>query len=636
MTLIKQLWVAIGVVAVLAFGGSLVISMLSARHYLEQELLVRNVDSATALALSLTQLPKDAVTIELQINAQFDTGHYRRIRLVAPDGRALIERARDTAHFAAPRWFADLFPIQAPPGLAQVQDGWLQFGTLSVEGDVGFAHATLWRGTLRLLAWFIAGGLLTGLVGSVLLSRIIEPLSRIVTQAEALGDRRFLTTPEPSTAEFRAVVRAMNRLTERMRSMLIDEAARLEDLRRLHQHDELTGLLNRTQFMNVLDTALTRDDLPESGSLWLLRVGNLTQLNQASGRARVDRLLTEIGAQLRTYAANHANWETARLNGSDFALLAPAQGANTTLADALLGPLHELVDTWAPEALIELRAGAGTYRRGTARNQVLATADRALALAEQGGPHAIHLLADDTAPSKHTELSDWRRVLSAALEGGCLRLDTYPVMSIGGRTIHLEALARLHLDDGWQSAGYFIPWATRTNLVTRIDEQVVEHALRLIASGAPSLCINLSPESLHDTGFRQRLFDRLHSHPRESAVLSIEIPEIGVIRWPAEFRAMGLSLRPLGCRMGIEHVGSAFSRIPSMHELGVDYLKVDASLIRGIDANPGNQSFVRGLAMLAHTIGLQVYAEGVASADERRCIEEIGCDGFTGPVIARS
>src|SRR5690606_14608465 len=92
MSLIKQLWVAIGLITALSLGGSFIVSTLSARHYLEQELMVKNMDNASSLALSLSQMPKDDVTVELQIAAQFDAGHYRLIRLTSPAGAPLVER----------------------------------------------------------------------------------------------------------------------------------------------------------------------------------------------------------------------------------------------------------------------------------------------------------------------------------------------------------------------------------------------------------------------------------------------------------------------------------------------------------------------------------------------------------------
>ena len=123
MSLIKQLWIAIAMVMAIAFGGSMIVSVLSARHYLEQQLQVKNIDNATALALSLSQLPKDPVMVELQVAAQFDAGHYRFIRIVSPTGKTLVERIGVSKLLGAPEWFVALFPIRTSPGQALIQDG---------------------------------------------------------------------------------------------------------------------------------------------------------------------------------------------------------------------------------------------------------------------------------------------------------------------------------------------------------------------------------------------------------------------------------------------------------------------------------------------------------------------------------
>ena len=122
MSLIKQLWLAIAFVTAVAFSGSMLVSMLSARQYLQQELRVKNNDNAAAMALTLTQLPKDPVTVELQLAAQFDLGHYRQIRLVSPDGQVIAQRVYEGGLQGVPAWFTRLFPIQAAPGQAQVQE----------------------------------------------------------------------------------------------------------------------------------------------------------------------------------------------------------------------------------------------------------------------------------------------------------------------------------------------------------------------------------------------------------------------------------------------------------------------------------------------------------------------------------
>jgi EAL domain-containing protein (putative c-di-GMP-specific phosphodiesterase class I) len=83
----------------------------------------------------------------------------------------------------------------------------------------------------------------------------------------------------------------------------------------------------------------------------------------------------------------------------------------------------------------------------------------------------------------------------------------------------------------------------------------------------------------------------------------------------------------------LEHYGHHFSQIGLLHELGLDYLKVDASFVRGVDGNSGNASFLQGLSTIAHNIGLQVLAEGVATSSEWDALMALGFDGATGPGV---
>jgi hypothetical protein len=88
MSMYRQFWLAIITCMLLAFGGSLIASMLSARAYLESQLSIKNSDNAAALALSMSQSNPDAVMIELTVAALFDSGHYELVRVVDPkDGR---------------------------------------------------------------------------------------------------------------------------------------------------------------------------------------------------------------------------------------------------------------------------------------------------------------------------------------------------------------------------------------------------------------------------------------------------------------------------------------------------------------------------------------------------------------------
>lgn len=299
MSLIKQLWIAIIVVMTIAFGGSMVVSVLSARHYLEQQLQVKNIDNATALALSLSQLPKDPVTVELQVATQFDAGHYRFIRIVSPTGQTLVERIFTGQLQGAPAWFAALIPIRAAAGQALIQDGWKQYGTLTLASHEQYVYKSLWEGTLELLLWFVLGSVITGIAGTLAIRFITRPLGDVVGQAEAIAERRFLRIAEPRTPELRSVVRAMNSMVERLKALFSEEAARLEALRQKVNLDALTGLSGREHFLSQLRELLVGEDSGAEGVLVMLRVKDLNMLNARLGRQRADVLLQQLAGVLK-------------------------------------------------------------------------------------------------------------------------------------------------------------------------------------------------------------------------------------------------------------------------------------------------------------------------------------------------
>lgn len=634
MSLIKQLWIAIIVVMLFAFGGSLIVSTLSARHYLEQQLHIKNIDNATSLALSLSQMPKDPVTVELQIASQFDAGHYRLIRLNDPTGAVIIEREYHGGDTGAPLWFAHLFPIAVNPGIAQVQDGWHQYGTLSVESHSDYAYAALWKGTLLLLLWFLSGGLITGIVGTVILKHLMKPLDQVVKQAEALSERRFITIPQPRTLEFRKVVKAMNALSERMRQVFVHESQRLEELRLQSQYDTLTGLLNTDQFFKLLDAALSREDAHSSGTLLVVRIENLKQLNHHLGAPTVNSLLKDIGEIFKTFAAKNDLWDGGRLGGADLALLAVGEEDADRLGREFHEALQPAVQRWREhnDQPLILSTGGTNYQIHENYRRILMRVDEALTLAQQERDMPFVIVSDEALQTLH-DRKEWRVLISNALQSPGIKLQHYPVLSSQGTLIHMEAPARLMFNGQWHNAGYFMRWATRTGLISDLDFAAISAALEYIGEEGTPTAIHVSPQSLCDQGFRNRLFACLQRQPELAAKLWLEVPETGVLKCPTEFRSLCLTLKPLGCKIGIEHVGRQFSRIGNLHELGLDYIKVDAALIRDIDSDAGNQSFVRGLCVVAHAIGLRVIAEGVNTTKEQDSLAALGLDGMTGPAI---
>lgn len=637
MSLFRQLWLAVIVSTLIAFVGSFAVSMMTARQYLEEQLAIKNNDNAASLALSMSQMDKDPVTLELQVAALFDSGQYARIQVRDPEGLTLIEKTSPAVSDDVPAWFARLFPIASRPGSAQISTGWTQFGTVELVSHNRFAYRELWQGGWRLLMWFSLGGVLAGFLGMQILRRIKRPLDAVVGQARAISERRFIRIEEPATPELKSLARAMNVMVGRVKAMFEEEASRLEQVRREATLDPLTGLANRAYFMNRLAIALNDEDAPTRGSLIMLRLADLAGINRCAGRETADEVLRRTGAALRELAEKNPGAEAARLNGADFSLLLPGQNDPQPACQQLLAALQSLVAAQLlPENAIG-HLGSSVYQHNEPVPQLLARVDAALAAAELQGPLAAQHVAEQSHCSASTQ-ADWRSILTDALKDQRLRLIEFPVADSNGLLLHLECPLRLQAEESgdWINAGSFMPVASRLSMTSELDLAAVKLALDRLASGLPAVAVNLAGASLIVPDFTPRLLSLLQQRRELAGKLWLEVAESGAFQYFDAFLAFSLALRPLGCRLGIEHFGRQFSQIGRLHDIGLDYLKVDGSFIRNIHGDNGNQAFLKGLCNIAHGIGLTVIAEGVNNAEELATLPALGFDGATGPAVSRN
>ncbi|MBU1237116.1 MAG: EAL domain-containing protein [Gammaproteobacteria bacterium] len=635
MSMYRQLWLAIILSTLLALLGSLLAATLSARSYLSEQLTMKNADNAAALALSLSQQNPDAVAVELAVAALFDSGHYERIRVTDPFGKIIVERQSPVGRYAVPVWFANTFPIESSPGTAQISNGWKQFGVVELVSHGRFAYQALWKSVWEMVVALAAAGLVGGALGSQVLRRLRKPLTAVINQAQAITERRFVTIEEPQVPELKQLAAAMNTTVTRLKTMFDDEATRLEVVRREVNCDPLTGLANRNSFLAQLRADLAEEE-SQGGALLLVRIANLVDINRANGREATDELLRRVGSVVEATAAANPSGVGARLNGADYALLLPGESDSASIAAKLLQTLIQEGESFVGAKPIA-QIGFGRYPRGLDASAAMAQVDTALAAAEAEGRNTIHeavFAADDEAPRSGEE---WTHLIRNALDRRWVRLISFPVARLDGDLIHRECPLRLMLDEHgeWLPAGRFLPMAERLRLTPQIDLTAVALGLEQLATdpGIPGLAINLSASSIQDEQFRRELLDRLHRHPEAAKRLWLEVAETGALNHFNAFRSIVGALKGTGVRLGIEHFGRHFSQIGLLHDLGLDYIKVDAAFIRGLDGDGSNRTFLQGLSIIAHGIGLTVIAEGVVSEAELLALSSVGFDGATGPAI---
>lgn len=631
MSLIRQVWLLLSVTLLLAFAGAIGVSVHAARHYLQTQLALKNNDTAQSLALTLSQQKGDAVALELAIASQFDTGYYERIRLQSPTGRTIVEKQAGPHPQKAPGWFVALLGIAPPDGVAQVSDGWRQIGRLEVRSQSAFADDELWQSTLDTVGVLLLLVIGAGIFSTVGVNRIRVPLLRTVDQAKAITERRFVTVDEPDMPELRNVTRAMNAMVGRVKAMFDEQAGQVELLRRQAHCDPLTGLSNRAHFLSRLKVMLAAEDGAASGALVMVRLVELQSLNRTMGRSATDRMLQDAAAAMVESSRRIPGAEVGRLNGSDFALALPDVESLREAASDVAARLRNLLR--AQEGGTHGVVGAVRWTHGAAMSTLLAAADQAMARAESQGPYSVEL--DDNADSAALGEDAWRHRIQAALAERSAQLVDFPLVGRTGELVHHESPLRLRLgaEGALVSAAQWLPMARRAQLTADVDLLAIELALAAITADGLPRSINVSPSSLADSAFSTRVHALVVAHPTASPQLSLELAEAGAVKQLHLVRELAEQLHGSGTRIGLEHAGERLADTRGLLEAGLDFVKLDASLLHGLASDEARAQHVAHTVRMLHGIGLRVYAEGVSEVDDAAALWAVGVDGITGPVV---
>jgi diguanylate cyclase (GGDEF)-like protein len=633
MSLIRQVWLLVVGIIVSACVGSIVVSVWTARTYLETQLALKNNDNAQSLALTLTQQGGNKSLIELALSAQFDTGYYQSIRWLAPNGKVLAEQHADAVEINAPTWFVRVVPIEPHPGVAQLSSGWKSQGSVEVISQPGFAYADLWSGTLRIAACLLVLGLIGAAVGHLAVRRLAQHLDAVVEQAQALTERRFISVKESPTPELKRVTQAMNSMVGRVKDMFGEQAQQVEQLRRDANCDPLTGVSHRRHFLSQLETQLQRDDSVGQGWLVMVRFLRLAQTNRTLGHVRADALLRRLARSLTLpLHGGGAPDAVGRLNGADFSalLLSPTDGQ----AD-LRELLQRVQAALSGAAGVAIVASAVAWRRGDTVAQLLSSADAALARAESRGDFSFDIQPAASADVGAGGEEGWRRSLTSALKEQRTRLEEFPLVDPDGKLVHRECPLRLQFkpDGAYESAAVWLPYAIRTRMTATIDEEALDLAMGAIATDAQPRGINMAAASLLDVGLITRLRQRVSRVPQAAQRLSIEIDEVAAATQAGALIELCRQLRPLGVRIGLEHAGERLSTLGTVLESGLDYVKLDRSFVAGISTDTSRTALVRGTTSMLHGLGLRVYAEGIDDPADLKVLWACGLDGATGPAV---
>ncbi|MFC0503544.1 putative bifunctional diguanylate cyclase/phosphodiesterase [Micromonospora costi] len=420
------------------------------------------------------------------------------------------------------------------------------------------------------------------------------------------------------------------------------ENSRLVDrLRHDAYHDALTKLPNRRRITSALDESVKIRAPGEVVALLLFDVDGLRQVNESLGHAAGDKVLVEVADRLRASAPSSAL--VGRAGGDEFLVTMRLESAEAALD--LAAQLREQIrDEMIFDTLtldVDTAVGVAVHPdHGSDAATLLQRVDLA-ATAAKSVPGSVQLFNPGLESRSLRRLGlagDLRR----ALDDGELTVYFQPKVTLRDRRlVGVECLARWeHPTHGTVAPEDFVAVAEHTGQLDRLTEIVLREGLRRSRDWAQadqplSVAVNLSPRTLTDQHFPDRVQDLLSEFEVPPQRLTLEITEAGVLDGTDRPIPTLRRLRDLGVRLSVDDFGTGDSSLAHLRRLPVHEVKVDRSFVQGMATDPGDLAIVNAVVTLSQQFGLAVVAEGVESELTLELLQDIGCEIGQGFLFSR-
>ena len=462
-----------------------------------------------------------------------------------------------------------------------------------------------------------------------------------------IWDRRKDGSIYPKWLSIHTLRNSIGRLTNYV-AMFTDITERKQAEQRIHHlahHDPLTGLANRMALEMKLEQSLG-DAVRYSRKVAVLFIDldRFKMVNDSLGHAVGDLMLMEVAGRLTERL--RSSDIVARIGGDEFVVILPdlPDGQHAALvAQSLLEDLALPIKAPSTELHTSGSIGIAIYPGdGETVEALMQSADTAMYEAKAAGRNAFRFFAQEMTDSANDRLS-LETDLRSALIRNQFELHYQPqVLPLDGRIVGVEALLRWrHPDHGMIGPDRFIPIAEETGLIVQIGAWVLQEGCRQAREWLDQgfnirMSINLSARQLRSDNLLPLIEQTLATYRLPEHSLELEITESALMERPDQAIAILNVIKGMGVALALDDFGTGYSSLAYLKRFPIDRLKIDRSFVRDIETDPNDRAIALSTIALAHSLGLQVTAEGVEETAQRDFLREHGCDNAQGWLYSKA